>query len=67
MVQCSKRQASIKAVKNALENNIAVQAITDALGVEDDDSSDDAEQDTSLDEVDLSEDLLMHLCAIHCQ
>ncbi|KAI7964513.1 hypothetical protein MJO29_002611, partial [Puccinia striiformis f. sp. tritici] len=34
MVRFCKRQASIKAVESALENNVAVQAITDALGQE---------------------------------
>ncbi|POW08754.1 hypothetical protein PSTT_07270 [Puccinia striiformis] len=57
MVRFCKRQASIKAVESALENNVAVQAITDALGVDDNDGSDDADEDTSLDEEDLNEGL----------
>ncbi|KAH9462703.1 hypothetical protein Pst134EB_006582 [Puccinia striiformis f. sp. tritici] len=67
MVRFCKRQASIKAVESALENNVAVQAITDALGVDDNDGSDDADEDTSLDEEDLNEGLLIYLRAIHSQ
>ncbi|KAH9470992.1 hypothetical protein Pst134EA_004902 [Puccinia striiformis f. sp. tritici] len=67
MVQFSKRQACIKALESALENNIAVQAITDALGADDDDSSDDTDQDTSSDEDDVNEDLLIYLCAVYSQ
>ncbi|KNE95569.1 hypothetical protein PSTG_11060 [Puccinia striiformis f. sp. tritici PST-78] len=67
MVRFSEHQACIKALENALENNITSQAIMDALGADDDDSSDEADSDSSSDEEDLNTDLIFYLQAVHSQ
>ncbi|KAI9602630.1 hypothetical protein H4Q26_001921 [Puccinia striiformis f. sp. tritici PST-130] len=62
-----RRTAYIKGLRNAPEKNTSVQAITDALGADNHDRLNAAGEDTSLDEEDLNEDLLIYLCAIHFQ
>ncbi|POW13393.1 hypothetical protein PSTT_03777 [Puccinia striiformis] len=56
-----------RGLRNAPEKNTSVQAITDALGADNHDRLNAAGEDTSLDEEDLNEDLLIYLCAIHFQ
>ncbi|KAI7940019.1 hypothetical protein MJO28_013671 [Puccinia striiformis f. sp. tritici] len=67
MVRYSKRKACIKALENTLENNFTSQAIMDALGANDDDSSNKADSGSSLDEEDLNTDLMFYLQAVHSQ
>ncbi|POW07692.1 hypothetical protein PSTT_08057, partial [Puccinia striiformis] len=67
MVRCSERKECIQALENVLENNIRSQAIMDAFGANDDDSSNEADSDSSLDEEDLNTDLMFYLQVVHSQ
>ncbi|POW00384.1 hypothetical protein PSTT_13167 [Puccinia striiformis] len=67
MVRYSERQACITAIENALEDNLTSRAIVEALGAHDEDSSDEADTDSSSDEEDFNTDLLLYLQAVHSQ